>query len=216
VAAVCAAAMAITLGGDALAQGTVEHLMLGDIARHSGNYDAAITEYRAALASLDGDGPGAARVNLSLALIYRAMGRKQDQRMAYEEAIRLDANNAIAQNNLAYLLGDMEIDLDRALGLAQRARKLLPNSDEVADTLGWVHMKRKETNAALEIFGVLCAKNSSSATFFRHLGLALQQLGDRRGAIAAFRKALAANPSAEQRSQIAQSLHECGEQVDSH
>ncbi len=63
--------------------------------------------------------------------------------------MRLDPNMAVAKNNLAYLIADEGSNLDRALDLAQEAKAKLPDSGNVADTLGYVLLKKGIPEAAI-------------------------------------------------------------------
>jgi tetratricopeptide (TPR) repeat protein len=74
----------------------------------------------------------------------------------YEEVLRLNQDQPEVKNNLAWLLVNSpsasEADLDRALELAQSAKESLPNNPSVADTLGWVMLKKKVCSAATSLF----------------------------------------------------------------
>lgn len=100
-----------------------------------------------------------------------------------------------ARNDLAFLLARQGRDLERALGLAQEARTALPQSPEVADTLGYVYLRRNLPEAAVDQFEVAIelAKAGSVewATSQYHLGLALRALGRGDEARQAFERALA-------------------------
>ena len=95
-------------------------------------------------------------LRLVLGSLYETGGRKADAMAEYEVAVRLDSNQAIARNNLAWLLADTAADdspeLDRALELAQDARELLPDDPSVADTLGWVLYRKEIPVAAIPLF----------------------------------------------------------------
>ncbi|MEO5923965.1 MAG: tetratricopeptide repeat protein [Bryobacteraceae bacterium] len=72
---------------------------------------------------------------------------------AYEEAIRRDAKNPYALNNLAFLLAREGKDLKKALQLAEEARRVLPRSREINDTLAYVYLlldMRRNALSALE------------------------------------------------------------------
>ena len=63
--------------------------------------------------------------------------------------MKLDPNLAIAKNNLAYLMADTGTNLDRALDLAQEAKAQMPDNGNVADTLGYVLLKKGIPEAAI-------------------------------------------------------------------
>ena len=68
----------------------------------------------------------------------------------YEAAIRLGERSGAAANNLAWIYAQRGIELDRALDLAQLARRLAPHDPAVLDTIGFVQIKRREYSAAIE------------------------------------------------------------------
>jgi tetratricopeptide (TPR) repeat protein len=102
---------------------------------------------------------------------------------------------AAAQNDLAYMLARRGESLPEATELAQEARANRPDSSEIADTLGYVYLRRELGEAALVQFDAaveLAAPESSPwATAQYHRGLALRELGRQAEAIAAIEQALA-------------------------
>ena len=59
----------------------------------------------------------------------------------YREVLKLDPDNPIAQNNLAWLLVDNDLNLEEALSLAKEVKRKYPENPEIADTLGWAFYK---------------------------------------------------------------------------
>jgi tetratricopeptide (TPR) repeat protein len=96
--------------------------------------------------------PNSAPLRFTLATLYEGTGRRAEAIPHYEEAIRIDPNLAIGKNNLAYLMADEGQNLDRALDLAQEAKAQLPESANVADTLGYVLLKKGIPEAAIGYF----------------------------------------------------------------
>ena len=94
----------------------------------------------------------------TLALVLEGCGKKEEAERAYRATLELDPDNAIAMNNLAYLLAERGEDLELALGFARRAGELMPEDVDVIDTAGWVQLKRKQTDAAIELFAKALSK----------------------------------------------------------
>ncbi len=69
----------------------------------------------------------------------------------YETALREGEPSGVAANNLAWILAQDRVNLQRALELAEQARSLTPDSPAVLDTLGFVHLQRREYSAAIPI-----------------------------------------------------------------
>ncbi|MGA3042790.1 MAG: tetratricopeptide repeat protein, partial [Bryobacteraceae bacterium] len=115
-----------------------------------------------------------------LALALQFDGRKPEARDAYEQAIKLDPQNGMALNNLAFLMADAGFgDLDTALTYAQRAKQALPNLTEVSDTLGWIYLKKNMSDNAMDVFQTLVTQKPDNPTYRFHLGMAYAQKGDK-------------------------------------
>jgi uncharacterized protein (TIGR03790 family) len=86
---------------------------------------------------------------LELAQDAEARGNADEAIKRYRSVVALEADNAVALNNLAYLLADSKKAIAEALPLAERAYRLSGEAPAVADTLGWVHYKAGDTAKAL-------------------------------------------------------------------
>jgi tetratricopeptide (TPR) repeat protein len=93
--------------------------------------------------------PGSAPLRFTLGTLYESTGKRAEAIAQYEEAVKLDPNLAVGKNNLAYLMAEEGKNLDRALDLAQEAKSQLPESANVADTLGYVLLKKGIPEAAI-------------------------------------------------------------------
>ena len=68
-------------------------------------------------------------------------------------------------------------------------------SNDVADTLGWVYIKKNLSDDAVRVYKDLVVKDPANATFHYHFGMALLQKGDRPSARKELEIALADKPS---------------------
>lgn len=93
------------------------------------------------------------------AALHNALGDIAAAQASYEQAIARDGNNPIALNNLAYLLGRKGQHLEYALQLAQNAGQILPDSDEVRDTLVYVSLRMGLKQQAIEILERAAARS---------------------------------------------------------
>lgn len=136
---------------------------------------------------------------LEMALLLYTKGNEAQSWPFYEKVLRINPDNEIALNNLAYGLSSDSSTLDRALELALRARQKNSNDPNIADTLGWVYIKRNQSDEAIAVMQNLVNNNPAhpnAATFNYHLGLALAQKGNRAEAKKALENALQLRPSA--------------------
>jgi tetratricopeptide (TPR) repeat protein len=174
------------------------YLRLGETYRRKGDDAGAVRVLQEARQVL----PDNIMVISTLALTLDHAGRWNEAKQMYEAALKLDPNNGIALNNLAFLLAEHNGDLDDALTKATRAKQLLPDIPEVADTLGWIYLKKNLADSAIEIFRDLEQKAPNQSTFRYHLGMAFSQKGDKPKAIKELTDALKYNPAKDEREKI--------------
>ncbi len=105
-----------------------------------------------------GDYPGAAESAMkagvdsnSLLRAYQEQNTGEWRKAAatYERALRAGDETGVAANNVAWLYAEHNEQLNRALSLAQTAVQASPNNPAVLDTLGFVHLRRREYSAAV-------------------------------------------------------------------
>jgi len=150
-----------------------------------------------ALATLDKaarNAPRSIEALMALGLVQEEAQRFEDAKQTYRATLKLDADNAQALNNLAFLTAETGGNLEEALKMATEAAKRLPNQPNVADTMGYVYLKMKKGQSALQMFNNLAQKYPSNPTFRYHRGLALLETGDKGGAKTEFEAALADKP----------------------
>jgi len=166
-------------------------LRLGAAYQLKGDTNAAIENYRKAESV---SAPGDVVPALRLALLLDSSGRRDEAKLLYEEVLKSDPNNLIALNNLAYIKAEQGVDLDNALTLAQRARKTDPKDPNVADTLGWIYIKKNLSDDAIRIYREVVRTAPENAAYHYHLAMALYQKGDKQGAKQALDEALKRGP----------------------
>lgn len=140
-----------------------------------------------------------------LARLYLTAGREAEARTLYEKVLAARSDLPGAKNDLAWILAKQGNDLERALTLAQDAQQAEPESPEVADTLGYVYLRKGLNDPALQQFEYaieLSQRSGSKASTERpeyhyHAGLALQAMARNDDAVAAFERALALGSFAE-------------------
>ncbi len=182
------------------------HLRLGETYRRMGSFEAAIDSFRKAK-NLKPNDPV---VYIPLAVLLDVTGRKEEARGLYRQVLKLQPDNAVALNNLAYLITESGGDLDEALTMAQRARQRLPQDLNVADTLGWIYIKKNLAANAIQIYKELTAKNPNSPTFRYHMAMALFQKGDKPQAKRELQTALRNRPSQQEEGKIKELMAKIG------
>jgi tetratricopeptide (TPR) repeat protein len=182
------------------------YLRIGEASRQKGDIPNAIANFRKAKDLQPED----SRAYVPLALLLDSTGQQAEARKMYEQILRIDGNNPIALNNLAYMLAESGGSLDQALTLAQRAKQKLPNDVNVSDTLGWIYIKKNFSDNAIEIFRDLVKRDPGNSTFRYHLAMALFQKGDKPEAKKELQSALQKSPSKEEQSKIRELMAKIG------
>lgn len=116
--------------------------LLADIQARKGDYTAALF--------------AGSRVGGSQSALLNGVRAEEQRDMAtaireYDRAVREGDPSGVAANNLAWLMAQEGKDLDRAMSLASHARSLLPSDPGVLDTVGFVHLKRREYSQAIGV-----------------------------------------------------------------
>jgi len=146
-----------------------------------GRLGEAVRNYEVAVAA----NPDDAHLYHFLGVLHQFAGSLNHAAENYDRAVRLAPDLAEAKNNLAYLLAEAGKDLDRAEQLAREAREQLGGNASVADTLGWVLVKRGETNEAISVLkeaeasAIESTDPGSLGTIRQHLATALVAHGSR-------------------------------------
>jgi cellulose synthase operon protein C len=135
-----------------------------------------------------------------LAQAYAQAGQARERvlgthsaRMDYEEALRLDPENIVALNNLSFLLLKTDGNVDQAVGYAEHAKQLAPNSPEITDTLAWAYYHKNRYAYAIDLLRSAIAARPQNGTYYYHLAKCYEGLGDKREAQEALAKALNLN-----------------------
>lgn len=124
--------------------------------------------------------PDDLETGLYLANHYQSDGRYNKAIERYEYFLRRDPKNVRVLNNLAWALeqnGD-----PRGLEYAQQAYQLQPNNAAVADTRGWLLVKRGQLDEGLHTLFMAVSLAPDSPEIRYHLAQALIQAGDTRRA----------------------------------
>jgi tetratricopeptide (TPR) repeat protein len=129
-----------------------------------------------------------------LARLQLAQQRPDAAIATYEEALAKRPGATGVKNDLAFLLAEAGSDLDRALVLAQEAQSEAPELSPIADTLGFVYLKKamlepaeRQFRYAIELQGT----QDPTPGYHYHLGLVLGEQGRHAEAVEAFEAALA-------------------------
>jgi len=172
-------------------------LMLIQAQMAAGSTDQAAVTCRRAIEQ----SPHDVRPILFLAQVQESQGDWKNAEQTYHKALQLQPDNAMAANNLAYLMLEHGLNTDVALSLAQTGRRGMPDEPSAADTLGWAYYHKGTYQSAVDLLEEAAkedaAKQSAKrdANIYYHLGLSYEKLGDKARAKAEFERALQITPN---------------------
>ncbi len=173
-------------------------IKLAETYRLKGDFNSAVEHFRKASALAPNDVLPLSRV----AMLLDGVGRRGEAKPIYEQILRIEPDNVLALNNLAFIKAEEGIDLDQALSYAQRAKQRVPQNPDISDTLGWIYIKKNLSDDAVRIFRELVKEKPENATYRYHLAMALFQKGDRPTAKQECEVALKNNPSKDEQTKI--------------
>src|SRR5208337_2347961 len=147
-------------------------------------------------------------IYLSLGSLLEAKGNWQEAQTFYEKALAIQPEDALAANNLAYVMLEHGGSVNVALTLAQTARRGLPNLPNTADTLGWAYYHNAAYSVAAPFFEDAVKKAPENQVYRYHLGLTYKKLNDASRARVEFEKAITLGPDSAVARQARQALNE--------
>jgi tetratricopeptide (TPR) repeat protein len=177
-------------------------LRLAETQRRKGDLNAAVENFR----RCSQEAPSDTQCLLHLGLLLEATGKRDQAKPIYEQILKIQPDQPVALNNLAYIKAEEGVDLDQALTMAQRARQKAPGSMDIADTLGWIYIKKSLSEDAVRVFKDLVQRDPTNYNFHYHYGMALAQKGDKASARKEFETALQNKPSKDDEAKIRELL----------
>ena len=165
------------------------YLRLGGVYQQQNQTEAAIGQYQKAL-DLQ---PKSAKLITMVGNLYLEKNDLETARKYYARALEADPNFAVANANMAWVDAQEGKDLDVALGLAQKAKSLMPEVPSISDTLAWVMYKKGNYSGAIPLLQDCVKRSPDSAQYRYHLGLALIAAGQKEAGKTQLRAALQMN-----------------------
>jgi len=135
--------------------------------------------------------PDSLPANMGLATLYETQGKYKEAREKYQKVLSIQPNSPAAANNLAWLIAsEKDGDLGEALRLAMLAKQAMPDEPHIADTLGFIHLKRGSYPLAMTQFQQALENKPNDPLVTFHLAQAQFGKGDKAEAIATLKKVL--------------------------
>ena len=171
---------------DALEAMALEHLEQGRTLLDSNDLNSAIAELSQAASA----NPKLSEASTLLGVAYWRKGLRDLAERSFENAVRLNKDDAQSLNNLGFLLYENQ-DYEKATRYFKRAAKLSPNDPRIWNNLGLAQAERGKFDDAYESFA------RAQGEFKGHLNVAarLERRGDTKKAIKHLEKAVALQPN---------------------
>ncbi|MGH9483354.1 MAG: tetratricopeptide repeat protein, partial [Terriglobales bacterium] len=154
------------------------YVLLGTLYAQEQSFAKAQAQFSQATTA-DPSSPGLWTV---LGMLDEQLHQPAEAEQAYNRAVTLDPNNGIADNNLASILTSRPGELDRALVLAQRAKRALPTVANVNDTLGWIYVNQSVYQLAIPLLQQAVDGQPNVTDYRVHLATALYRNGQKQEA----------------------------------
>jgi tetratricopeptide (TPR) repeat protein len=155
--------------------------------------DGKRDEARKRLSTVVSSHPGSIPGRILFAHLEVTEGKTAAAIEQLRKAVASDERNALALNNLAYLLAESK-QPDEALKYAQQAKEIAPDSPAVDDTLGWTYFQKGMYTLAVTHLESATAKEGTAVQKY-HLAMAYQKAGDPKRARQVLEAALKMDPN---------------------
>ena len=146
-------------------------LFLGNAEAARGAVDQAIANYQRGIQ----DNPREVTLYISLGSLFELRGDWQRAEDLYNKALQVQPDDAIAANNLAYLMLEHGGNVNVALTLAQTGRRGMPNVPSSADTLGWAYYYQGAYSSAIDTLQQAANEDPKNPNIHYHLGMAYEK-----------------------------------------
>ncbi len=169
---------------------------LGKVQVQEGSADKALALYQQSIK----DNPREVIFYILCGELYESKKDWDRAKSMYQQALNVSPDHPLASNNLAYVILEQGGNVDVAMGMAQTARRGMPDSPNAADTLGWAYYQKGIYQSAIGQFQEALRLREKSgepddADLHYHLGLAYQKTKQTSLARQQLEKAVKLSPS---------------------
>jgi tetratricopeptide (TPR) repeat protein len=168
----------------------IAYLFAGMVSFQNKKHDEALSFYKKGIKLVSGNTALSVQFYSFLGDTYHELKNNIASDEAYENALRLDPENAVVLNNYAYYLSLRSEKLEQAKRMSFKAVELDPENASNLDTKAWVLYKLKlydEAKIVIEL--ALNASEENSAEVYEHYGDILYMLGNKKKAIKFWKRA---------------------------
>jgi tetratricopeptide (TPR) repeat protein len=153
--------------------------VLGDLLRYDEQYVEAVDAYTKALEITGGDAPADWRFYYVRGIANERAKLWPAAEADFLKALELNPDQPSVLNYLGYSWIDMDMHLDEALGMIEKAVDAQPQDGYVVDSLGWAFYKLDRIDEAVETLERAVMLRPNDAEINDHLGDAYWKAGRR-------------------------------------
>jgi len=151
-------------------------LKLAQVQAAEGSASQALATYQQSIK----DHPRDTSFYLLAGMMYESQSNFDQAKAMYQQVLNIQPDNALASNNLAYLMLQHGGNVDVALAMAQTARRGMADSPQAADTLGFAYYQKGVYRSAIDMFQESLRLSEKAGApddpdVHYHLGLAYQK-----------------------------------------
>ena len=169
---------------------TSAYYMIGNAYAAQKRFDTALDQYQKIVKKT----PNAIPAYMMIGTLYDLQKQPAKANEVYQKVLDINKGFVPAANNLAWNYAEHGGNIDIALTMAQKAREARSDDPAIADTLGWVHFKKKSYPTAIALLKESSEKfKNSNPTVLYHLAQAFDKNGEEEMARQSVTKALALN-----------------------
>jgi tetratricopeptide (TPR) repeat protein len=170
---------------------------LGDLARSGERYAEAERAYDRAIARVAALSATDWRLFYARGVARERLGRWPEAVTDFQRALQLAPDQPLVLNYLGYSWVDRGENLEKALGMLQKAVELRPRDGFIIDSLGWAYFKIGRLNEAVSWLDRAVEAEPGDPVINEHLGDAYWRAGRFREARFQWQRALTLSPDAE-------------------
>lgn len=153
--------------------------VLGDLLRYDEQYVKAVEAYTKALEITGGDAPADWRFYYVRGIANERAKLWPAAEADFLKALELNPDQPSVLNYLGYSWIDMDMNLDEALGMIEKAVEAQPQDGYIVDSLGWAFYKLGRIDEAVETLERAVMLRPNDAEINDHLGDAYWKAGRR-------------------------------------
>ena len=183
-------------------------VQLGDLLRHDERYQESHEAYSRAIERIGEPKREHWTLFYARGIAFERTKQWPAAEKDFLHALELEPEQPFVLNYLGYSWVDKGMHLDRAKGMLYRAVELRPDDGFIVDSLGWVHYRLGEYDAAVEQLERAVELEPGDPVINDHLGDAYWRVGRHREARYQWRRALTLEPEEDTVADIEEKLRQ--------